>query len=278
VHRCPFCPIRANAAYPGDHIIQVYKDTASKLEEELRNRRKMPRAAVISPATDPFPPSNEIQALLPPVIEVLARRGVESWLMTRGLIRPQVLRLLAPFAGSIRATIHVLTVERELQRTLEPLAAPPRLRLRQIKTLRELGIGVQVALEPLVPGVTDTRENLAPLFEMLAQLGVKQLRAGYMFFRTGMREDLARALDRSGLAETVLESFSNGPLLGTETIAPARYLPRSRRQRGYAALMALASEFDMSVSVSELTNPDFQTPAAPAPAERTLFSLKQVEA
>ena len=44
---------------------------------------------------------------------------------------------------------------------LEPLTASPRLRLRQIRRLRDLGIPVQVALEPLVPGLTDTRDNLA---------------------------------------------------------------------------------------------------------------------
>jgi DNA repair photolyase len=277
VHRCPFCPIRANAAYPGDHLVQLYLGTPARLKEELAHRRKMPRAVIISPATDPFPPLDEIQRLVPPVIEVLAGHGVESRLMTRGFARPHIVNRLATHSNLVKATIHFLTMDRRLQHVLEPLAAPPRLRLRQIKILRDLGIGVQIALEPLVPGVTDTRNNLLPLLEALAREGVKQVRAGYMFFRTGMRDDLARSLDGRGLGDTVLQSFANGPLLGTETIAPARYLSRSRRQRGYASLMALASEFDITVSVSELTNPDFLAPLAPSPkAQRSLFSLQEL--
>ena len=41
----------------------------------------------------------------------------------------------------------------------------------------------------------------------------------------------------------VLEAFAGGPILSSGTIAPARYLPKARRQRGYAALMALAAGF-----------------------------------
>ena len=35
------------------------------------------------------------------------------------------------------------------------------IRLQQIGELHRLGVPVQVALDPLVPGLTDTRENLA---------------------------------------------------------------------------------------------------------------------
>jgi hypothetical protein len=43
-------------------------------------------------------------------------------------------------------------------------------------------------------------------------------------------------------------------------IAPARYLPKARRQRGYAALVALAAGHGIGVSVSGTTNPDFRSP------------------
>jgi DNA repair photolyase len=252
-------------------VIQVYEGTPERLERELTGRRKVPRAVIISPGTDPFPPVQEIQELIPPVVAVLARHGVECWLATRGFIRPRIQNSLGPYASLIKTTIAILTMHRTLQRVLEPLAAPPTLRLRQLVRLREMGIGVQVALEPLIPGLTDTRENLLPLLEGLARLGVKHVRAGYMFFREGMRPQLSSALEELGQAENVLASFANGPLIGTETIAPARYLPRARRQRGYASLMTLASQFDITVSLSELTNPDFPPPPLSSPPQRSLF-------
>jgi hypothetical protein len=49
-------------------------------------------------------------------------------------------------------------------------------------------------------------------------------------------------------------------VLGEGTLAPARYLPKTRRQRGYAALMALAAGYGITVRVSGITNPDFGRP------------------
>jgi hypothetical protein len=52
-------------------------------------------------------------------------------------------------------------------------------------------------------------------------------------------------------------------------------LPKSRRQRGYAALMAMAAVHGITVSVCSATNPDFSTPApalSSAPSRVPLFS------
>src|SRR5262249_41489885 len=146
-----------------------------------------------------------------------------------------------------------------------------RLRLRQIATLRRLGISVQVALDPLLPGVTDTRENLMPLLDAIAATGVRHVTASYLFLREGIASNLAAALAPHKLDGVVLNAFADGPFLTAPGLAAARYLPRARRQRGYGLLMSLASEYGMTVSVMGLTNPDFGKPrpaAAPDPRPR----------
>jgi hypothetical protein len=142
-----------------------------------------------------------------------------------------------------------------------------------------MGIAVQVALEPLVPGLTDTRDNLATLLEGLARAGVRRVTAGYMFLRQRIRQNLEAALAPHGWDRPVLDAFVNGPVLETGLVASARYLPKARRQRGYATLMALAADLGMTVSVSSLTNPDFRL-AGPAandiPRQRPLPSFEDV--
>jgi DNA repair photolyase len=270
-HRCAFCSARAYANYPGDEVLYVFSDNVKRLKEELSGGKRKPWAVYVSPATDPFPPLAEIQAETVRVVETLAEHGVDSWLMTRGYIRPTALHVLAAHRERVRVTIGLTTTDRELQRVLEPLAAPPRLRLRQIAELRRLGIAVQVALEPLVPGLTDTRANLAELLDALAALGVRRVTAGYMFLRQGIRTNLIEALQPLGWDEKVLSAFAGGPVLEAPGVAPARYLPKSRRQRGYSALMALAAGLGITVSVSGVTNPDFRPP------RRTDISLAAVQ-
>jgi DNA repair photolyase len=273
VHHCAFCPARAYPSYPGDAVIHLYTDTIERLRQELAARRQAPRAVYISPSTDPFPPLNEVQAEAGRVVALLAEHGVTSWLMTRGYIRPSALDVLTTHRDRVKVTIGITTVNRQLQRVLEPLAAPPRLRLRQIAELRRRGITVNVALEPLIPGVTDTRENLEDLLEALAEAGVHQVTAGYLFLRQGITDNLVRALQPLGVHQEVLAAFQGGPILENGNIAAARYLSKRRRQHGYSALMALAAGLGISVRVAGLTNPDF---APPRPIEADVPTLRQM--
>jgi DNA repair photolyase len=262
-HRCAFCSVRAYPTYPGDGVVQLFAGTAERLERELSGRRRLPRAVFVSPSTDPFPPIRVVQNEAVRVVEVLARNGVEAWLMTRGALMVETLDALAVHAARVKVTVGVTTLDQRLQRVLEPLAALPRERVRQVAELQRLGVRVQVGVEPLLPGLTDTRENLEPLLAALAGAGVRHVTASYAFLRPGIAENLATTLDANGLDGTLPTAYERGPMLEGNGLSPARYLPKARRQRGYAALMALAANHGITVSVCGTTNPDFAPPRAP---------------
>lgn len=276
VHRCVFCSVRP-VFRSNDAILEVDPNLPGQLESELRVKR--PRAVYISPATDPFPPLGELQQMTADVVALLAEYRVSSWLMTRGLIRAPALEVLKRHREFVKVTIAMTTSDRALQRQLEPGTAPPRLRLRQIERLRDHGIPVQVALEPLIPAVTDTTENLQPLLRELAGAGVEHVTTGYIFLREAITEQIKEELPESDVAELILEEFRGGPLLTSPGMSPARYLPKARRQRGYARVMSLAASVGIQVGLSAVTNPDFvrQRPvevavSTPRPSLRTLFA------
>ncbi len=265
-HRCPFCFARAYPNAPGDDRVYFYADTAQRLRTELEHRRKRPRAVYLCPSTDPFPPYHEVQSEAVRVVDVLAEYGIAAWIMTRGFIRPFAVDALERNRELVRVTVALMTLDPQFRRALEPLAAPPRLRLKQLAEFRERQIPVQAAVEPLIPGLTDTRENLEPLLDALAKAGVEHISTGYLYVRQGIRENLIRELGPLGWAEPILEPYVQGPTLPMTGIAPAKHLPRPYRQRGYAQLMALAAERGITVSVSGLTNPDFKPPRPPPPS------------
>src|SRR5262249_51791299 len=149
----------------------------------------------------------------------------------------------------VRVTVPLTTCDRRLQRTLEPWTAPPRLRLRQVAALRRLGVPVQAALDPLLPGLTDTRDNLTAVLTALAGRGTRHVPASSPCRREGIAGSMTAAWAPHGLAPTLLAEFAGGPVLTAPGLAGARYLPRARRQRGYAALMGLAAEHGITVSV-----------------------------
>jgi hypothetical protein len=273
---CPLRRARFPARPPADAApdeVVLYADTAERLAAELSGPGRRPRAVFVGPSADPFPPLGAVQDEAARVIRVLAEHGVEAWLLTRGLIQAAALEALAAARGRVKVTVALTTCDRALQRALEPGAAPPRLRLRQIARLRRLGIPVQAALDPLVPGVTDTRVNLTAVLGELAAGGVGHVTAGYLYLRGDGDDPLAGAHDPLGLADAVRPQYAAGPVLRVPGPGASRHLPRSRRQRGYAAVMALAAVHGITVGVSRLTNPDFTAPAArpePGGARRLL--------
>jgi DNA repair photolyase len=255
--QCVFCYARAYPGRPEVESFGLYVQTAEQVRAELSERRRRPLAVYLCPSTDPFPPYIEAQVEACRVVEALAEHGVEAWIMTRGFIRPFAMEVLARHHKHVRVTFSITTLDNHLRRATEPLAAPPRLRLKQLRQLRELGIPVQAAIDPLLPGLTDTRTNLEPLVDALAEAGVTHVTAAYMFVRHGIRENLIRELGPLGWDKPLLESYAEGRVLPMGPLAPAQHLPRRERQRGYALLMALAANRGIRVSVSALSNPDF---------------------
>jgi len=276
---CPFCSVRAYPQFPGDSTLLVYRDTAALLDEELSRRSQPPRAVFLCPSTDPFPGVPEVQAEAVGVLQVLARHGVEAWVMTRGLLAPEALDTLELHRHRVRVTVALTTLDYQLASVLEPHAATPCQRLQQIDELRRRGVPVQASIEPLIAGLTDGRAALESLLEALARVGVRHVTASYLFLRPGIAEHLRAALEAAGLDASVLDAYAEGRTLEPPGMAAARFLRKDRRQRGYSTLMALAAGLDITVSVSGTTNPDFPgrrrtaTPAgAPAhPPLRTLF-------
>ena len=79
-----------------------------------------------------------------------------------------------------------------------------------------------------MPGPTD-RPSPAPgvprrVPGALALLGVRRVSAGYLFLRSGIRENLTQTLGTDGWAEIVLEAYEGGPVLSSGLIVPARFV------------------------------------------------------
>jgi DNA repair photolyase len=248
------CPTRIEARLP---VVQLMSNAAERLEDELSRAPRLPQAVYLCPHADPFPPLLEVQQETARIVEVLAKKGIQSWIMTRGFIRPMVLEVMAKYRELVKIMVALTTLDRARQRLLEPLSASPRLRLKQIRQLRSLGLATQAAVEPLLPALTDTRENLTAVLQALAEVGIQRISAGYLFLLHGSQEVLQERLRPHGLDQLVLDAYADGFERRIGTMGHARFLSRSRRQQGYARLMALAAPFGISVSVSALSNPDF---------------------
>jgi len=253
---CPFCHIQGSARDPGPGRILFDPRVAERIGSELDSMAEPPERVVLSPGSDPLPPDRTIRAATLRVIERLRARGIAVELMTRGRVTKDIARALSPDPADCRAAVALTTLDRTLSRTLEPQAPVPAFRLKGIETLLGQNVPVEIRLEPLILGLTDTAENLRPLFRALAKLGVRSVTAHSLFLQTAMTRPLQDALAPLGLAEKLIDDYDRGPVFSIGSIGATKHLPLSVRKAGLGAVIALGSEFGLSVVTGRGQNPD----------------------
>jgi len=258
-------PARSARDYPGDGFVALSAAAAEHLDKELTMRREKPRMVLLGRHADPLQPLHAVQVEIGQVIEVLAKHGVVSWLHTRGIAMPHLWHVIDEQRAHVRVSVPLLSLDRNIQLAVEPFAPHDELRLKQLSQLRGLQIPIEVHIDPLLPGLTDTAENLLPLLRRVARLGVERVTAGYLVLRPGVKEQMQQALDLPGWAELVLSAYVDGPVLRDGPQPPAQYLSKAKRQRGYANLIALAVGQGLSLQLNSLSNPDFRPPRQPSP-------------
>jgi DNA repair photolyase len=271
-HGCPFCHIRGAPGYPGEHRVLYDPSISRRLEWALESLDRPPKLVVLSPASDPFPPHRVVRHQAQRAIKALLARRIPVLLMTRGRIPQDLIASLAEHRDRVRVAVALTTLDRDLSQALEPAAAPPWVRIGRIARLVEAGVPVEVRIEPLIPDLTDTRENIKPLFDALGRAGARRVVAHYLFLHPAMVGTLRDALRPLGQADKLEEDFKGGPWFSIGTLGSTRHLPREIRQVGMARLAAWGAEHGLLVETGATQNPDLPRIDSPEPARSVLIS------
>ncbi|MBV9268788.1 MAG: radical SAM protein, partial [Acidobacteriaceae bacterium] len=91
-----------------------------------------------------------------------------------------VLKTLAE-RNDVHVTLTVTTMDRGLARLTEPYAPRPELRMEAVQKLTRAGIPVGVIASPVLPGITDSEENLESVAKAARQAGADQFGAHVLF-------------------------------------------------------------------------------------------------
>ena len=109
-------------------------------------------------ATDPYQPAERKFGLTRSMLEVFARLGgLNLSITTKSGLIVRDLDLLREINSRSRLSVNfsLITINRRLQRILEPRAPRPALRLRAIAQLSAAGIRCNVLMMPMIAGLTD---------------------------------------------------------------------------------------------------------------------------
>ncbi len=257
IHQCAYCYARGYSIYPGDGKVFVYGNMPEKLKKELASRRKLPAYVFFSPTCDVLQPIPQVLKVTYELMKVLLEYGVGINLLTKGRIPSKYLQLFKQYRELIHVQIGITTLNRDMQKRIEPNAATPQERIRNIEQLCVIGITPEVKLDPLIPGITDTQSNLTALFKTLQGFGVNSTGINYLFLRPQIKKNLYKALGKSPLLQDIMKHYQNNKSLRL-LAEQSRVVPLDviYRKRAYEQITTLASDFGIYAYVCGCKNPD----------------------
>jgi DNA repair photolyase len=165
--------------------IYVKQHAASLLRHDLR-RVKPEEAIALGTATDPYQPAERRYEVTRGILEEFSRqRGFELGIVTKSNFIERDLDLLEEIARANKLSVHitVTTLDADLARILEPRAPRPDLRLEAVRTLRRAGLRVGISCSPVLPGITDSPEDLESVIRAAAEAGADYVFANPLFLK-----------------------------------------------------------------------------------------------
>ena len=165
--------------------IYVKEHAADLLRQELR-RVKPDEAIALGTATDPYQPAEKRYEVTRAILEEFARhRGFELGIVTKSNLVVRDVELLQQISRANRLSVHITitALNVELARILEPRAPRPDLRMDAVRALSSAGVRVGVSCSPVVPGITDSPQDLDALVRAAAEAGADHLFANPLFLK-----------------------------------------------------------------------------------------------
>jgi DNA repair photolyase len=197
VHRCTFCFVRAFerlADRPADErygtSIRVKTNLVEVLTRELARPSWRREQVVVGTATDPYQPAEGHFRLTREAIAALAASRTPIGLITRGplIVRDVDVLAEASAQAAVGVTFSVPTLDPEIWRLTEPGTAPPRQRLRALRTLVDAGIDASVGMAPILPGLSDDPAKLGEVIRAARDAGATSVWTNVLYLRPGTRE------------------------------------------------------------------------------------------
>jgi len=179
--------------------IMVKRKAAESLARSLAKTPVGSDSIAIGTATDPYQPAERKFEVTRSILEIFARLGgLNLSITTKSNLIARDLDLLTRIneRSHLKVNFSLITLNRRLQRILEPRAPRPALRLRALRELSLAGIRCNVLMMPIIPGITDGEAALDRVIEMARAAGAAQVWSRPLFLKPSAARSFLPFIER----------------------------------------------------------------------------------
>ncbi len=217
-HGCVYCDARSvcyRLDAPGE--VRAKENALSILRTELKAKRT-PGIVGLGGMSDGYNPEEEAACLTRGALSLLSQYGFGVGVTTKSPLAARDIDLFIAILQNAPAhvTFSITTADDGLSRKIEPGVAVSSARFAALRAIAAAGIPAGVWINPVLPFLTDTEENLLSLLRLSKQSGASYVITHLgMTLREGNREYFYAALDRHfpGLSRRYAEAFGNAYFL-----------------------------------------------------------------
>src|SRR5450432_4911907 len=196
-HACRYCFARNTHTYLDlgagldfDTKVVVKVNAPSLLRTELAKRSWGGHPVAMGTNVDCYQRAEGRYRLMPGILTALTEAANPFSILTKGslILRDVPLLLRAAEVTDVSTAVSVGFVDQVLWREVEPGTPSPRARLGVCRTLNGAGIRCDVLMAPILPGLSDSPDQLARTVTAIAAAGAQSVTPIVLHLRPGARE------------------------------------------------------------------------------------------
>lgn len=197
-HQCIYCDSRSEC-YQIKNFADIHvKINAVDLLADALPRKRVRGTIGFGSMNDPYMPVERKYQLCRRALEVIAQHQFPVHIITKSDLVLRDLDLLEKINQVYAAvSFTITTADDELSKELEPGAPPSSARFEAMRQLSAAGITTGVTMQPILPFIADTLENITKLVELSHAHGARYILPWFgLSLRTGSRDYYYQKLDQ----------------------------------------------------------------------------------
>lgn len=198
-HGCVYCYARFATRFshpnqPWGSFVDAKINAPELLSREVG--RKRAGEVFVSSVCDPWQPLEARYGLTRRCLEILLRSGFRVRTLTKSTLAARDLDIMAAHRDLVEFGVTITTLDPNLVRLLEPVAAAPDRRIGLLAEAKSKGLRTYAFLGPLMPGLADGEEQMVQLVKAAVDAGADYLLVDRLNPRFGVWGDLKAMLLR----------------------------------------------------------------------------------